>query len=279
LGYSPLSAGCPNTEAGHAELTAPLATLKIPWDRFPRMPVCFAESIIQPEITVTGLRKMVLSLALMVFAVSLSAGDTRSAIHPDAMQVQPLLPGMTAPEFEVRDASGEPVVFDPESMESPLVLSFFRGGWCPYCNLHLAEMRKAEGELEKLGFDIWFISIDRPELLYESLEQPDIGYRVLSDSKLSATRAFGLAFRMPDDLVEKYLEYDIDLEGASGEIHHVLPAPSTYLIGSDGVIRFQYTNPDYKVRLHPDVLIAAARSYTRDEDNRLKRQYKARKKS
>ena len=204
----------------------------------------------------TGIRKTALFVALIIASFTLNAGDARSDIHPDAMQVQPLLPGMTAPKFEVRDASGKPVMFDPDRMEKPLVVSFFRGGWCPYCNLHLAEMRKAESELKELGFDIWFISIDRPELLYESLEQPDIGYRVLSDSKLVATRAFGLAFRVPDDLVEKYLEYDIDLEGASGETHHVMPAPSTYLIGSDGVIRFQYTNPDYKVRLHPEVLIA-----------------------
>ena len=223
--------------------------------------------------------KVLLCLALLFGSFTLNAGETRSDIHPNAMEVQPLLPGMTAPKFDVRDASGEPVAFDPERMGKPLVLTFFRGGWCPYCNLHLSEMRKAEAELKELGFDIWFISIDRPELLYDSLDQPDIGYRVLSDSKLTATRAFGLAFRVPDDLVNKYLTHDIDLEGASGETHHVLPAPSTYIIGSDGVIRFQYTNPDYKVRLHPDVLLAAARSYTRDEDGRLQRQREARKKS
>ena len=227
----------------------------------------------------TGISKTALCLALMVFSFSLNAGDTRSDIHASATQVQPLLPGMTAPEFELRDASGKPVEFDPERMEKPLVLTFFRGGWCPYCNLHLSEMRKAEAELKELGFDIWFVSIDRPELLYDSLDQPDIGYQVLSDSKLTATRAFGLAFRVPDDLVQRYLQHGIDLENASGENHHVMPAPSTYLIGSDGVIRFQYTNPDYKVRLHPDVLLAAARAYTRDEDQRLQRQYEARKKS
>jgi peroxiredoxin len=99
----------------------------------------------------------------------------------------------------------------------------------------------------------------------------------LSDSRLVATRAFGLAFRLPDDLVAKYLDYDIDLEAASGETHHVLPAPSTFLIGADGVIRFQYTNPDYTVRLHPDVLLAAARAYRDDADKRLQRAYQARK--
>ena len=222
---------------------------------------------------------LLLCLVCALAPASLIAGGERTDIHAAAAEAQPLLPGMKAPAFEVRDARGAPVTFDPDHMEKPMVLSFFRGGWCPYCNLHLAEMRKAEAELEQMGFDIWFVSVDRPELLYESLEQPDIGYEVLSDAKLEATRAFGLAFRVPDELVQKYLTYDIDLEAASGEEHHVLPVPATFLIGSDGVIQFQFANPDYKVRLHPDVLLAAARAYTEEAEKRLVREYQARKKS
>jgi peroxiredoxin len=201
--------------------------------------------------------------------------DQRREIHPDASQVQPLLPGMRAPAFEVRDAGSMAVRFDPQHMAKPLVLTFFRGGWCPYCNLHLAELRKAEAELKDMEFDIWFISIDQPELLYESLNQPDIAYQVLSDAKLDATRAFGLAFRVSDDVVAKYLQHGIDLEAASGEGHHVLPVPSTFIIGTDGLIHFQYSNPDYTVRLHPDLLLAAARAYVDDVDSRLRRQRQA----
>ena len=217
------------------------------------------------------------ALFLTFFASSALAQSQRTDIHLDANDVQPLLPGMQAPAFEVFSVEGQPVRFDPENMQKPLVLSFFRGGWCPYCNLHLAELRKAEGELKEMGFDIWFISIDRPELLYDSLEQSDIGYTILSDSGLEATRAFGLAFRVSDETVERYKTYDIDLEAASGESHHVLPAPSTFIIASDGMIRFQYTNPDYAVRLHPDVLLAAARAYDDEVNDRLRRQYKANK--
>lgn len=221
-----------------------------------------------------------LFFAVVLFAFcadSALAQFQRTDIHPDPDHVQPLLPGMHAPAFDVLSVEGRVVHFDPENMQKPLVLSFFRGGWCPYCNLHLAELRKAEGELVEMGFDIWFISIDRPELLYDSLEQPEIAYTILSDSKLEATRAFGLAFRMTDEMVEKYRQHDIDLEAASGESHHVLPAPSTFIIASDGVIHFQYTNPDYAVRLHPSVLLAAASAYKEDADKRLRRQYKANK--
>jgi len=213
----------------------------------------------------------IISTAILLLAGAQPVFADRTAIHQSAEAVQPLLPGMKAPAFEVRDASGKVFSFNPDSMDKPVVITFFRGGWCPYCNMHLAEMRHAEEQLTEMGFDIWFVSIDKPELLYASLEEPDIGYTLYSDASLSATRGFGLAFRVDDETVERYKGYDIDLEEVSGESHHVLPAPGIFLIGTDGIINFEYTNPDYKVRLHPDVLVAAAAAYRNDADKRLLR--------
>jgi len=201
-------------------------------------------------------------------AVSIAAGQ-REDIHASADQVQPLLPGMKAPVFTLKDVNDQPFLFQANQFDKPLVLTFYRGGWCPYCNLHLAEMRKTEQQLKEMGFNIWFISIDKPELLLESLNDPDIGYTIYSDSSLQATRAFGLAFQVDDELFEKLLTYNIDLEKASGETHHILPAPATYIIGTDGTINFAYINPDYKVRLHPDVLLAAAKTYQAGTDQRI----------
>jgi len=222
------------------------------------------------------MRNLLICAVTAVFLISATAfaQSDRTQIHAQADQVQPLLPGMKAPGFKVLDVSKNPVVFDPAHMQKPVIMTFFRGGWCPYCNLHLAELRHAEKALSEMGFAIWFISIDRPELLYASLENPDIGYTIYSDSSLEATRAFGIAFKVDDETMSKYQGYGIDLEAVSGESHHVLPAPSTFLVGVDGVIRFQYTNPDYTVRLSPNVLLAAAEAYTNDEDQRLARELK-----
>jgi peroxiredoxin len=202
------------------------------------------------------------------------AGNNRTDIHSSAEEVQPLMVGKQVPDFTLRDVENQPFSFTSGVQAKPIVLTFFRGGWCPYCNLHLSELRLAEKQLKEMGFDIWFISIDKPELLLESLDDPEIGYTVYSDSALSATRAFGLAFRVDDELNERYLSHDIDLERASGENHHVLPAPATYIIGTDGVINFAYINPDYKVRLHPDVLLAAATAYLDEADKRLVSKHK-----
>lgn len=211
-----------------------------------------------------------LIMALLIgFSVISMAGDKREDIHTSASEVQPLMIGMKAPEFIVRDAENQIFNFEPGKQDKPVVLTFFRGGWCPYCNLHLSEMRLAEKQLTDMGFDIWFISIDKPEMLLASLDDPEVGYTIYSDSSLSATRSFGLAFRVDDELNQKYLNWNIDLEKASGEDHHVLPAPATYIIGTDGVINFAYINPDYKVRLHPNILLAAATAYKEDADKRL----------
>ena len=210
-----------------------------------------------------------LGFFLMASAAANATTDKREDIHASAAEVQPLLVGMKAPDFTVRGVDGQAFQFKSGEQAKPIVLTFFRGGWCPYCNLHLSELRLAEKQLKELGFDIWFISIDKPELLLESLDEPDIGYTIYSDSALSATRAFGLAFQVDDEMNQRLLGYDIDLERASGETHHVLPAPATYIIGADGAINFAYINPDYKVRLHPDVLLAAANAYAEDADKRL----------
>lgn len=97
----------------------------------------------------------------------------------------------------------------------------------------------------------------------EVLKNGERGYTLLSDTLLVTARAFGLAYRVDDDTVERLKGFHIDLEAASGETHHLLPVPAVFLTGTDGTIRFEYVNPDYKVRLDPDVLLAAAKASLR----------------
>ncbi len=185
----------------------------------------------------------------------------QAQVPSNPFDVSPLLPGEKMPPLELLDSHGQAHTLDPMALQKPLVITFYRGGWCPYCNTHLADLRHAEKELVKLGFEVLFISPDSPENLTSTLKTPDPGYTLLSDADMAASRAFGIAFTVDQATLEKYRGYGIDLEKASGHAHHQLPAPSTYLIGADGVIRFQYTNPDYTVRLSDKVLLAAALDY------------------
>jgi peroxiredoxin len=201
-------------------------------------------------------------LSLLLSATQVQAGG----VAPDAESVTPRLPGTAAPAFTARDAEGQAFHFEPEALKKPVVLVFYRGGWCPWCNTQLGQLRAAESDLRAMGFDLLFVSADRPEKLYASLneENTDVGYTLLSDSSMEIAQTYGVAFKVSEEYRLWLLERDKDIEVASGETHHVLPVPSVFLIDKTGTIQFQYSNPNYKVRLHPDVLLAAAR-VLRDE--------------
>ena len=91
------------------------------------------------------------------------------------------------------------------------------------------------------------------------MQKEKLTYTLLSDSKMEAAQALGIAFKVDDATLDRYEEYGIDLERASGEKHHLLPVPSVFIVGTDGTISFEHVNPNYKVRLHPDLLLAAAK--------------------
>ena len=207
---------------------------------------------------------------LMLAAVLLLPVATGAEIHSAPDRVRPLLPGMPSPEFRLLDVDGEMLSVDPAEPGKPIVLTFYRGGWCPYCNLHLAELRTSEKALIDMGFEVWFVSPDRPDLLAEG-EDAGFGYRLFSDPEMNAAQAFGIAFRVDDRTHERYLGFGVDLRARSGEELLALPAPATFIIGSRGIVQFAYVNPDYTVRLAPSVLEAAARAYVGNAQERLRR--------
>jgi peroxiredoxin len=116
-----------------------------------------------------------------------------------------------------------------------------------------------EGELAELGFRVVAISPDQPSRLVESLEVKDLGYALYSDARMDAARAMGIAYRLGDADIARYRGFGIDLEEASGEVHHELPVPSVFLVAKGGRILWVYSNPDYKVRPDNDRLLEAAR--------------------
>jgi peroxiredoxin len=121
-------------------------------------------------------------------------------------------------------------------------------------------LQSIEAELQQMGYQILAISPDRPEKLAESVGKHQLTYTLLSDHAMEASRRFGIAFRVDGATVERFKEFGIDVEKASGETHHLLPVPAVFIVGTDGIIKFSYVNPDYKVRLAPGDLLDAARA-------------------
>ena len=181
-------------------------------------------------------------------------------VPSDPALVVPLPVGSAMPSVVVQNADGSARLIGPGPLARPLVLIFYRGGWCPYCNRHLGALKQAEPELLKMGYEILFLSADRPAILYSSLKEPDIHYTLLSDAKMNAARAYGVAFRVDDAALAKSKAYGVDLEAASGQTHHELPVPAAFIIDKAGVIRFVHANPDYTTRISPTELLDAARA-------------------
>ncbi len=181
-------------------------------------------------------------------------------IAESAESVRPLLLGSKAPAVTLHRLDGSATTLGAELAGKPAVLVFYRGGWCPYCNLQLSELRKIRGDVEALGYRIIAISPDRPEELTATLEKSSLDYTLLSDSKAEAIGAFGIAFRVDDATIGKYKGFGIDLEQASGETHHALPVPSVFIVDADGTLQFSFVHPDYRVRVPGDVVVAAAKA-------------------
>lgn len=175
--------------------------------------------------------------------------------------LEPLAVGERVPDVSVRDVDGEAVSLRAAAARKPTVLIFYRGGWCPFCTRHLAGVQGVVPELEALGYQILAISPDRPEKIAEMTEgeELELRYTLLSDSKMDAARAFGLAFRVDAKTIEKYKGYGIDLVDASGEKHLTLPHPAVFIIDAEGTIRFAHAEADYKVRLAPAKIVAEAK--------------------
>ena len=198
-------------------------------------------------------------LPALCLALAFAAPASHAEFAASAEETQPLPAGVAAPSFTARNADGSDFVFDPSSLDRPAMLIFYRGGWCPYCNRHLAELRHVVPELEQRGMDVYFLSADSPANLASALhgDAEGLDYTLLSDARMGAALAFGLAFRVSDDYYQQAKEYGLDLEKASGETHHALPVPAVYVIDAAGMIRFAHSEPDYTQRLGNDELRAA----------------------
>ncbi|MBW3637604.1 MAG: AhpC/TSA family protein [Armatimonadetes bacterium] len=197
----------------------------------------------------------------LALAASISSLAAQPAVPTRAADVNPAKIGTTLPPIALVDVKNQPFDLNAAVAKAPAVLVFYRGGWCPFCNAQLAALAKIEPQLKTLGYQIIAVTPDSPSELSRTLGKQPLSYTLLSDSKMSAARALGLAFRVDDETFKKYQGFGLDLEKSSGEKHHLLPVPAVYLVGKDGLLNFSYVNPNYKVRLNGDVLLAAAKAY------------------
>jgi peroxiredoxin len=163
--------------------------------------------------------------------------------------------GAVAPEFTLNDPDGKPVSSRNLLARGPLVLSFYRGVWCPYCNLELQALQSALPEITARGASLVAISPQTAPNSRKSQRDNKLGFPILSDVKSQLADAFGIRFALPDYLVALYKSFKNDLPVFNDDPSWVLPMPARYVIGTDGIIAYSEMNPDYTRRPDPSELL------------------------
>ncbi|MFD8767215.1 peroxiredoxin-like family protein [Streptomyces mirabilis] len=165
--------------------------------------------------------------------------------------------GANAPSFTLPSATGQALTLDELLAEGPVVLTFYRGAWCPYCNIALRALQQHHDAITARGARLVAISPQIPDESLSLAEKHELTFDVLSDVGSDTAKQYGLAFDLPDDLAAVYERLGIDLDRANGGHTRTLPLPATYIIDRQGTIRWAFVNTDYTTRAEPADILAA----------------------
>ncbi|MGL4805924.1 MAG: redoxin domain-containing protein [Bacteroidales bacterium] len=182
-----------------------------------------------------------------------------TAIHSFTLSAQAVEQGLRvgdkAPEFTLNDQNGNPVTLYSLLKKGPVVLTWYRGGWCPYCNLALKSLAEKSTEFSDLGATFLAISPELPDKTASTAADNKLPFAVLSDINNNVARKYDLVFQLNKETVQAY-EKGFGLSDYNGNEKGELPVPATYIIDQKGIIRYAYVNPDYKHRANPDEVLA-----------------------
>jgi peroxiredoxin len=179
----------------------------------------------------------------------------RAETIPSALKVGDSIPDVTLRTVEDKEVRLRKLVAD-----KPAVLVFYRGGWCPFCNLHLQSLSSIKDDLSREGVQLVAISMDKPSKLRETMQKDKIDYTLLSGSDAKAVKAFGISYKVDDATLDMMKTHNVDLDAATGNSNHILPHPAVFVVNTKGVICFVHVNPDFKVRLEPSKVLEAAKT-------------------
>ena len=192
---------------------------------------------------------------LLFISLVLIGCTNQSPIPLVAEDISPILIGETLPNANFQNVEGEYVQLKALLEEKPTVLVFYRGGWCPYCNVQLSGLVEIEEDVLELGYQIVAISPDDFKNLQATIENNNTKYKLLSDPNGKFIKEIGIAFKTSSSLKEY-----ITSKSQKGETSSVMPAPTVMIVDKKGVIKFEYINPNYKERISGEMLLSVLKT-------------------
>jgi peroxiredoxin len=173
-----------------------------------------------------------------------------SGIVENALKV-----GQTAPDFMLLEARGQQVQLSALLAKGPAVVTFYRGGWCPFCNLQLRAYQSVLSEIHRLGAELVAISPQTPDFALTDAEQKALTFPVLSDRQNTVARAYGLVFTLSEALRRLQEGFGNPLPKFNGDPSWELPVPGTFIIDPDGLVRLAHVDVNYMNRLEPSAIL------------------------
>lgn len=166
--------------------------------------------------------------------------------------------GSKAPDATLPDVTGHSQKLSALYASGPVFVVFYRGGWCPFCNLQLHRLAAAMPQFKEKGLQIVAISVDTPGEEAKTQAKQGVPFPMLSDSDLTAHKAFHVVYVSPDAETKMLASYGIDLEKHSGQRHHSYAVASMFLVDRTGTVRWQHVDPEYKTRPTPAQMLDVA---------------------
>jgi peroxiredoxin len=185
---------------------------------------------------------------------------TSAKLMAKGLEDNALEQGDTIPAFSLPDATGTQISSDQILKDGPMVISFYRGGWCPYCNLELKALQDVLPEIKTLKAELIAISPELPDHSLSTKEKHALEFPVLSDHNNQVAKNFGLVFELDKELVPIFKDkFNWDLIAINGTENVELPFPATYVVDKAGVIQYAFVNSDYTQRAEPDKILEVLR--------------------
>jgi len=184
------------------------------------------------------MKKLILSLGVLIVAINLSAQE-----GPKGLNVND-----KAPEFSAKNQDGKPISLKEKLKTGSVVLLFYRGEWCPYCNRELKNLEDSLSLITAKGATLIAVTPEKPENIRKTIEKTKATYPVLFDEGLKIMKSYDVAFAVDPKTIEKYKGYGIDFNEVNGSNGASLPVPAVYIINKKGEIIYKYFDADYRKR-------------------------------
>jgi len=180
---------------------------------------------------------------LLLIAISFSTLNVLAQSAPEGLFIS-----SKAPDFKAKDQNGQEIRLKDLLKKGKVVLVFYRGYWCPYCNKELSNLQDSLALIQEKKATLIAVAAEMPENISKTVEQVKAGYSILYDQDLKIMKAYDVAFEVPENTITRYRNANIDIEKINGKNGKWLPVPAVYIIDKESTVTYRFFEPDYKKR-------------------------------